>query len=258
PIVANVSFSIPAGASLGIVGPSGSGKTTLLRILAGLAPPTLGEARLDGADLTRWCSIPAEQGGLGAYLGYLPQSIQLVAGTVGENIARFGDTPSSEAVIAAAQMADVHDMILRLPQGYDTLVGDGGLALSGGQQQRVGLARALYGTPRLVLLDEPNAHLDPEGERALVKSLDALAHQGTTVVMVTHRAALLAHVQLVAVMRDRTVLEFGPRDSVMAKLREAAGMAAAGAAGAGATGAGAGAQSGRVARSSPNAMEAVR
>jgi len=196
PLLRGVDLDLAPGTSLGVVGSSGSGKSTLARLLVGLWKPQAGHVRLDGVDLAGCAREP-----LAPYLGYLPQEVELLPGTVAENIARLGEVDAA-AVSAAARLAHAHEMILRLPQGYDTPVGEGGLALSGGQRQRIALARALYGTPRLVVLDEPNAHLDTEGEAALGAALAELKARGTTVVVITHRRALLAALDRVAVLHE--------------------------------------------------------
>lgn len=195
-VLRGASLSLEPGESLGLVGASGAGKTTLLRLVLGIWQPQSGTVRLDGADIARW-----KRDELGRHVGYLPQDVELFAGTVAENIARLGAV-DAEAVVAAARLAHAHEMILRLPQGYDTPVGEAGRVLSGGQRQRVGLARALYGSPRLVVLDEPNAHLDAEGDAALVAALSELKQAGTTVLMVNHRPALMARLDKVAVLKD--------------------------------------------------------
>ena len=215
PLLRNVSFALEPGESLGIVGPSGSGKTTLLRLMLGLRTPQHGAVRLDGADIRHW-----NRDQLGQHVGYLPQDVSLFAATVAENIARLG-TVDAQQVVAAAQLAQAHEMILRLPQGYDTAVGDAGAVLSGGQRQRIGLARALHGRPRLVVLDEPNAHLDAEGEAALKTALQALKAQGTTVIVVGHRPALMAQLDKLAVLQDGTLAAFGPTAAVLARLQGA-------------------------------------
>jgi ABC-type protease/lipase transport system fused ATPase/permease subunit len=195
-LIKGVSFTLGAGESVGIVGSSGCGKTTLARLLLGLWTPRSGTVRLDDADISQW-----NRNDLGVHLGYLPQEASFFDATVAQNIARLG-VVDDEQVIRAAQLAHAHDMILRLPQGYDTLLSDAGVALSGGQRQRIALARALYGQPRLVLLDEPDAHLDAEGEAALKAALHALKASGTTVVVVGHRAGLMAQLDTIAVMKD--------------------------------------------------------
>ncbi|KPF71575.1 ABC transporter ATP-binding protein [Bosea sp. AAP35] len=213
PSVRNVSFSLQAGESLAIVGASGSGKSSLARALAGVWDLRSGEIRVDGAALEQW-----DRNKLGKSVGYLPQDVDLFAGTVADNIARLGEI-DSKAVVAAARAAGAHDVILRLPKGYDTPIGEGGLSLSGGMRQRVGLARALYGDPRLVVLDEPNSNLDEEGERALAQALSAMKTAGRTVVLVTHRPQILAHVDRLLVMSFGGALAFGERDDVIARMR---------------------------------------
>lgn len=213
PIIKRVSFEIAAGEVLGVVGPSASGKSTLCRLLVGIYPASDGAVRLDGADLAQWA--PER---LGPYLGYLPQVVDLFPGTVAENIARMAGAPDSDQVVAAAQLAGVHDMIVRLPQGYDTPIGDGGVPLSGGQRQRVGLARAVFGMPRLVVLDEPNSNLDADGEAALMGAIAALKSAGVTVVIVAHRPQILADADRLLVMRDGEIALLGPRAEVLARI----------------------------------------
>ena len=212
PALRGVSFGVQAGESLGIVGPSASGKSTLLRVVLGVWKPASGAMRLDGADAAAW---PRER--LGAHVGYLPQDVELFAGTVAENVARLGE-PDPGAVVRAAQRAHVHDMILRLPKGYDTEVGEGGQALSAGQRQLVALARALYGDPRLVVLDEPNASLDHQGDAALLATLDELKKNQVTVLIVAHRPSLLRGVDKLLFLREGAVEMFGPRAAVMARV----------------------------------------
>jgi PrtD family type I secretion system ABC transporter len=209
PLIKNVSFSLAAGESLGVVGPSACGKTTLLRLLLGVWRPQSGTVRLDGADIAHW-----DRDALGAHVGYLPQDVELFAGTVAQNIARLAEI-DDERVIAAAKLAHAHDMILRLPSGYDTPIGDAGAMLSGGQRQRIALARALYGAPRLVVLDEPNANLDAEGEAALAAALRELKQRGATVVVVSHRPALMSQLDKIAVLRDGVLEAFGPVANVL-------------------------------------------
>jgi len=198
---------------MAIVGNSGSGKSTLARALAGVWLLRDGTVRIDGAEYSQW-----DQNRLGKYIGYLPQDIELFSGTVAENIARLGKVEPS-AVVAAAQAAGAHEVILRLPNGYDTLLGEGGVALSGGMRQRVGLARALYGKPRLVILDEPNSNLDEEGEKALGRAMVSMKAAGCTVIAVTHRNLLLAHVDKLLVMSFGQAIIQGPRDEVIGKIR---------------------------------------
>lgn len=220
PVLKNISFAIPAGATLGIIGPSASGKSTLARLLVGVWPAQAGKVRLDGADIHDWDKIQ-----LGPHIGYLPQDIELFDGTIAENIARFG-TIDPDALLKAAQLAGVHEMILRLPKGYDTPIGEAGQMLSGGQRQRIGLARAVYGDPALVVLDEPNSNLDDVGERALVQAILALKKLGTTVVLITHRPSIIGAVDLVLLLKEGTLAAFGPRDQVLAALQQQAQAAA--------------------------------
>jgi PrtD family type I secretion system ABC transporter len=211
-ILNGVSFELLAGESLGIVGPSASGKSTLVRLLVGAWPCVSGTVRLDGADIYAW---PRAE--LSRYVGYLPQDVELFSGTVRENIARMGEGDPA-AVVAAAKRAGAHEMILGLPKGYDTEIGQRGHRLSGGQAQRVGIARALYGEPKLVVLDEPNSNLDSVGEEALVFTLAGLKRDGVTAVIVAHRPSILAGVDKIMVLRpDGTVEALGPRAEVMAQ-----------------------------------------
>jgi ATP-binding cassette subfamily C protein/ATP-binding cassette subfamily C protein EexD len=212
PILQGVNFEIAAGEALAIIGPSGSGKSSLARALAGIWTPAKGSVRLDGAALAQW-----KPDRLGGSIGFLPQDIEFLPGSVAENIARLGE-PDDKAVIAAAQAAMVHETILRLPLGYETPVGDGGIALSGGQRQRLALARALYGDPRLIIMDEPNASLDSEGEAALSRALARMKQQKQTVVIITHKPHLLRYVDRVLVLGGGTVKAFGTRDDVLSKL----------------------------------------
>jgi PrtD family type I secretion system ABC transporter len=216
PILRGISFSLKPGEALGLIGPSASGKSTLVRLTVGLWKPWSGAVRLDGADVAAW---PRER--LGPHLGYLPQDVELFGGTVAENIARLGE-PDAGEVVRAAQRAHVHELILRLPKGYDTEIGEAGQALSPGQRQRIALARALYGKPRLVVLDEPNANLDHEGEEALLLSLHMLKEEGVTVIIVAHRPSLLRGVDKLLVLRSGAVDLFGPRAEIMARLTHAA------------------------------------
>ncbi len=215
PVIRQLSLQLPAGEVLGIIGPSGSGKSTLARLLVGVWPASAGSVRLDGADVFQW-----NKAELGPHLGYLPQDIELFAGTVGENIARFGAV-DAERVIEAARRAGVHDMVLRLPKGYDTPLRDGGEGLSGGQKQRLGLARALYGDPALVVLDEPNSNLDDAGEQALAAALQDLRQRGKTVVVISHRSSAIAATTRLLVLRDGMAQAFGPTPQVLADLARA-------------------------------------
>ncbi|MFY3129828.1 type I secretion system permease/ATPase [Achromobacter ruhlandii] len=215
PTLVNVSFALEPGQVLGVVGPSGAGKSTLARLVAGVWPARLGTARLDGADLKQW-----ERARLGEWLGYVPQDVELFSGTVAENIARFPGPDSdgeglARRMIDAARLAGAHDMILALPRGYDTPLGAGGQGLSGGQRQRIALARALYGTPRLVVLDEPNASLDDAGEQALLDALGRLREIGATVVLVTHRPKVLAATTHLLLLRDGRAQRFGATHDVL-------------------------------------------
>jgi ATP-binding cassette subfamily C exporter for protease/lipase len=215
PIVKSVSFSIAPGDVLGVIGPSGSGKSTLARLLVGVWPTMMGKVRLDGADMYAW-----NKAELGPNIGYLPQDIELFSGTVSENIARFGDI-DSEKVVTAAKRAGVHDMILHLPDGYDTMLGEGGAGLSGGQKQRLGLARAMYGDPALIVLDEPNSNLDEVGEQALVHAVFDLRQRGKTIVLITHRPSAIGATTKLLMMRDGSVQLFGPTKDVLAAIAEA-------------------------------------
>ena len=220
-ILRGVSLNVAPGEALGIIGPSAAGKSTLARLLVGVWPATAGKVRLDGADVFLW-----DKEALGPWLGYLPQDVELFDGSIAENIARFGEI-DGEAVILAAQQAGVHEMILRLPQGYDTPLGADGGSLSGGQKQRIGLARALYGEPSLIVLDEPNASLDDVGEAALIKALVDLKQRSKTLVLISHRPTVMNIVDKVLVLREGAVQMFGSRDEVFSALRQASVMPAA-------------------------------
>jgi len=215
PIVRNVSFGVAPGDVVGVIGPSGSGKSTLARLLVGVWPAMMGKVRLDGADIYQW-----NKAELGPSIGYLPQDIELFSGTVSENIARFGEV-NAEKVVEAAQRAGVHDMILRLPKGYDTPLGDGGAGLSGGQKQRLGLARAMYDDPSLIVLDEPNSNLDEVGEQSLVAAVLELRKRGKTIVLITHRPSILSATSKLLMMKDGGVQAFGPTQQVLAAIQEA-------------------------------------
>jgi len=215
PILKGVSTAVEAGTVTVVLGPSGSGKSTLARTMVGIWPDVSGEVLLDGLPIDGW-----DRTELGPYLGYLPQDIELFEGTIAENIARFGEV-ESEKVIAAARSAGLHEMILRFPKGYDTPIGEAGGLLSGGQRQRIGLARAVYGDPVLVVLDEPNANLDDVGEQALVRTVQGLKAAGRTVFLITHRPGILAVADRILILRDGLVQADGPRDEVLAALRAA-------------------------------------
>lgn len=215
PILRAISFNLSPGEALGVIGPSASGKSTLARLLVGIWPAQAGKVRLDGADVFQW-----NKEELGPWLGYLPQDVELFEGTIAENIARFGEV-DGDAVIQAARQAGVHEMILRLPQGYDTRLSADGGALSGGQKQRVALARALYGDPSLIVLDEPNSSLDDVGEAALIQALSDLKRRGKTLVLISHRPTVLNIVDKILLLREGTVHMFGSRDEVFAALRQA-------------------------------------
>jgi len=213
PVIRGLSLRLSAGEAMGVVGPSAAGKSTLVRLMTGALAPSSGRVKLNGADIRHW-----DRAQLGRGIGYLPQEVGLFVGTVRENIARFDEAPD-EAIIEAARRADVHDMILDLPLGYDTQIGDGGLPLSGGQRQRLGLARALLGRPRLLVLDEPNANLDGDGEVALKNALTELKELGTTIVIVAHRPGIVEICDTMMVLQDGAIAMFGPRVEVMDALR---------------------------------------
>ena len=221
PALRNLSFNLAAGEALGVIGASGSGKSTLARVLVGVWPAVAGAMRLDGADVHQW-----NKAELGPHVGYLPQDVELFSGTISENIARFGEIHADQ-VIEAAQRAGVHDMIQHFPQGYDTALGEGGAGLSGGQKQRIGLARALYGDPALVVLDEPNANLDDAGEQALVNALMDLRQRGKTLVLVTHRPHIIGVTQKLLLLKDGVAQLFGPTEQVLAELSKTAKSAPA-------------------------------
>ncbi len=208
-----VSFDLAAGDALGIIGPSAAGKTSLARSILGVWPARAGLVRLDGADINQW-----DRNDLGPHLGYLPQDIELFPGTIANNIGRFSRS-DSEKIIDASKTAGIHDMILKLPEGYDTLIGSSGGALSAGQKQRVGLARAIYDNPKLIILDEPNSNLDEQGERDLLNALRKLKESGSTIIVITHRTSILTLVDKLLMMRDGLVTNFGGRDVVLKDIR---------------------------------------
>jgi ATP-binding cassette subfamily C protein len=212
-IVKNMSFRLERGSGLGIIGPSASGKSSLARALVGVWAPARGSVRLDGAALDQWSSEA-----LGRHIGYLPQEIELFEGTVAQNIARFDPDAPAKAVIAAAETAGVHDVVVRLPKGYDTNIGESGLGLSAGQRQRVALARALYKDPFLVVLDEPNSNLDAEGEQALTNAIASVRARGGIVIVIAHRPSALSAVNLMLAMSDGEARGFGPPEEVLRKV----------------------------------------
>lgn len=221
PILKGVTVDFPLGAVIGIIGPSGSGKSTFARCLLGIWPQVKGRVELDGELLDNW-----DREDLGRHVGYLPQDVELFEGSIAENIARFGKL-DSQLVIEACKRAGVHDMILRLPKGYDTPMGRGGGYLSGGQRQRIGLARALYGDPQVVVLDEPNANLDEAGELALMRAVDDMRARGRSVFLITHRKNVVGLTDFLMVLRNGTLLCFGPRQEVMDTLQAASSAAPA-------------------------------
>jgi ATP-binding cassette subfamily C exporter for protease/lipase len=213
PILQNINLSVTPGTVTAVLGPSGSGKSTLARVLVGIWPDVSGNVLLDGLPLSGW-----NRSELGPHIGYLPQDIELFEGTIAENIARFAEVDSAQ-VITAAQSAGLHDMILRFPKGYDTPIGEAGNLLSGGQRQRIGLARAIYGNPLLIVLDEPNANLDDAGEAALYQTVQGLKTQGKTVFLITHRPGAVAVADRLLLLREGQVQAEGPRDAVIAALQ---------------------------------------
>lgn len=219
PAVAGIQFQLEAGDALGIIGPSAAGKTTLTRALVGLVQPAKGAVRLDGATLDQW-----DQDELGCHCGYLPQSVELLDGTIAQNIARFDPDQPSDAVIAAAKVAGVHDMILSFVDGYDTVIGSGAVQLSAGQRQRLGLARAFYGDPFLIVLDEPNSNLDTDGEKALQNAVAAARARGAIVTIVAHRPSTLRQANKVLVLKNGCVAALGDRDEILAKTVVPAGQ----------------------------------
>ena len=216
PVLLSVGFALEPGQALAILGPSGAGKSTLARLLTGVWAPVAGTLRLDGADLSAW---PREE--IGAWMGYVPQDVELFEGTVADNIARLA-APDSLGVVAAAKRANVHELVLALPKGYETEVGEHGMLLSPGQRQRIALARALYGNPRLVVLDEPNSNLDGAGEVALAQAIMRLRAEGVTAVIVTHRPSLIAHVDKILVLDSGRVAQYGAAAEVMKAMQRQA------------------------------------
>ena len=213
PVVKGVNFAVEKGQLIGVIGPSGAGKSTLARALLGVWPIHSGKVRLDGADIAQW-----DREALGSFIGYLPQDVELFQGTISENIARFGAVDPNK-VIAAAMKADVHEFILRLPAGYDTVISGSGGVLSGGERQRIGLARALYGDVRLVGLDEPNSNLDDQGEQALMKALITLKSEQVTVLIISHRPSVLKVVDQIILMKEGILVDYGTTANVLAKLQ---------------------------------------
>lgn len=212
-VVSQVSFGLRAGTGLALLGASAAGKSSLAKALVGVWPPATGTVRLDGAAIDRWNSDD-----LGRHIGYLPQDAALFDGSVATNIARFDEAATSEAILEAAQVAGAHEMILRLPDGYDTRIGERGTSLSAGQRQRIGLARAVFGRPFLIVLDEPNANLDAEGENALVNAIETLRRQNSIVIVVSHRSNALAALDMTMVIYDGRSIAFGPREEVFARV----------------------------------------
>ncbi|SDE41057.1 type I secretion system permease/ATPase [Belnapia rosea] len=215
PILRSVSFEAVPGEVLAVIGPSAGGKSTLCRLLVGIAEPSSGEVRLDGSELRHW---NAEE--LGQHIGYLPQDVELFSGTIRDNIARMSEA-EDEAVVEAAMLAHAHELIQRLPQGYDTVIGEGGIRLSGGQRQRIGLARAVYRIPRIIVLDEPNANLDTSGEAALSAAIDEMKRHHCTLLIVGHRPSTIALADRILLMKEGRVELIGPRDEVLKRLRKA-------------------------------------
>jgi ATP-binding cassette, subfamily C, bacterial PrsD len=210
PLLAGLSFKVAPGQGLGVIGPTGAGKSTLSRVLTGVIPPTRGTIRLDGASIDQ-----RSVDDYGRAIGYLPQDVQLFDGTVAQNVSRFQKDPKPDAIVKAAQMAGVHEMVMRLPQGYDTPLGENGARLSAGQRQRLALARALYGDPALIIMDEPNSNLDAEGEQSLDRAIRMAMQRGAAVVVVAHRPSALHAVQQLLVLNDGKSVAYGPRDEVL-------------------------------------------
>jgi ATP-binding cassette subfamily C protein PrsD len=213
-IVSNISFSLTAGMGLALLGASASGKTSLSKALVGIWPAEQGVVRLDGAALDQWRNED-----LGGHIGYLPQDVSLFDGTVAENICRFDEDADSDAILKAAQVAGVHDLILRLPEGYSTRIGQGGISLSAGQRQRIGLARAMFGDPFLVVLDEPNANLDTDGENALSRAIQILRRNKSIVIVISHRPSALTSLNMAMVLYEGKSIAFGPCEEIFARVR---------------------------------------
>ena len=214
PIVSNVSFSLKAGMGMALLGASASGKTSLSKALVGIWPAMQGVVRIDGAAIDQWCNED-----LGRHIGYLPQDTSLLEGTIAENICRFDEQATSDAILKAAQIAGVHDIILRLPQGYATRIGQGGMSLSAGQRQRIGLARAVFGDPFLIVLDEPNANLDADGENALGRAIQTMRSSGSIVIVISHRPSALGALNMAMVLYEGRAIAFGPREEIFARIR---------------------------------------
>jgi ATP-binding cassette subfamily C protein len=210
PLLQGISFSLAPGEGLGVIGPTGAGKSTLARALAGIIHPTRGHIRLDGASYDQ-----RDPDDLGALIGYVPQDVQLFNGTAAENISRFQPDADPDDIVSAARMANVHDMIVRLPDGYNTPLGDGGARLSAGQRQRIALARALYGNPPIMVLDEPNSALDAEGDAALDAAIRAAMQRGAAVVVIAHRPSALAAIPKILVLTEGRMAALGPRDEII-------------------------------------------
>ena len=215
-VVRNANFDLAPGEALGVVGPSASGKSSLARALLGVWPSARGAVRLDGAEIFTW-----DRDELGKHLGYLPQDIELFDGSIADNICRFGEQ-DADAIVAAAQLAGVHELILELPQGYNTMIGGSGGVLSGGQRQRIGLARAVYGNPCLIVLDEPNSNLDDQGEKELVEALERIKQRGSTIIVISHRTMVLQSMDKMLVLKEGATLNYGPRSQVLAALMKPA------------------------------------
>lgn len=213
-VLTGINFALKPGQGLGVIGPSAAGKSTLARLLVGIWMPQKGAIRLDGATFDQW-----DRDELGNYIGYLPQDVELFDGTIGENISRFKPDATDESIVEAARWAGVHELILRLPEGYDSKIGEGGVVLSGGQTQRIALARALYGEPALIVLDEPNASLDAEGDAALTKAIAEARKRGKTVIVMAHRPSAIAAVDMLLMLREGKQEAFGPKDEVIKHLQ---------------------------------------